>query len=79
MYNTKVKVLSKGRCLMIANIVGIKGESDDEKLLYLPNKVFGRVHRVDYMAGDFVVYDNADNELHWNIPPYFIEEVYNIN
>lgn len=72
----EVKVLPKEQCLAIANIIGHPGKSDDEKLLYLPDEVFGRTYDVDYCAGEFNCYAYDDRRKgNWAIPSYFCETV----
>lgn len=71
----EVKVLPKDMCLAIANAVGHTGD-DEEKLLYLPDSVFGNTFDVDCCTGNFYCYGSAeDRKLHWEIPAYFCQTV----
>ena len=71
----EVKVLSKKQCLAIAEIMKHPGSTEDEKLFYLPEQVFGRTLDVDCCTGNFRCYDATDNKLGWEIPAYFCETV----
>ncbi len=70
----EIKVLEKDKCLKIANIVGFEGKNSDELLLYLPESIFAKTHRVDFADGDFVIY--GDDKNRWRVPPCFVENVY---
>ena len=73
----EVEVFDKATCLRIAKQFPYNTECDDEEhlLYYLPDRIFGRSHEVDYIAECVVVYDRSTTNG-WHIPPYFIAKMW---
>ena len=72
-----VTLVSREKALEIFDemYADLRGFEELSKLEYLPNKVFGKTHKVKSVNDFYIqIIDNKDEEIIWCVPVYFIKE-----